>query len=62
MLQKIFFIEKIEKESNSVNTVYSVMVLALCTVVDGHLSMYQVSFNSCIFSEICPGHHFNFKL
>ena len=39
------FIAKIKKGSNSVNTDYKVMVLALCHFPHGPLSVYQVSFN-----------------
>ena len=36
------FIAKIKKESNSVNTVDRVMILAFCTYSDGPLLMYQI--------------------
>ena len=39
---------KKKKETNSVNTVDRVMVLALCTFADGPLSMHSVSFNSLV--------------
>ena len=38
--------EKSRKENNSVITCDRAMVLALCTFSDGHLAMYQISFNS----------------
>ena len=44
MLQTSFFNAKIKKESNSVNTGDSVMVLAFCNFLHGPLSVYQVSF------------------
>ena len=34
------FIAKMKKESNSVNTVNGVIILALCTFADDPLSMY----------------------
>ena len=37
-----FFMPKIKKENNSVNTVDMVMILAFCTYSDGPLLMYQV--------------------
>ena len=44
-------IAKIKKESNSVNTIDRVMILALCTFADGPLSMYQISLNSLIYFQ-----------
>ena len=41
----ILFIIKMKKGSNFVNTVDSVMVVALCNSPHGPLSLYQVSFN-----------------
>ena len=41
-----------KKESNSVNTVDRVMMLAFCTFSGGTLSMYQVSFNSLVYFQI----------
>ena len=45
-------IAKIRKGNNSVITCDRVMVLALCTFSDGHLSMYQVSLNSLLYFQI----------
>ena len=45
-------IAKIRKGNNSVITSDRVMVLALCTFSDGHLSMYQVSLNSLLYFQI----------
>ena len=45
------FIAKIKKGSNYVNTVDRVSILALCTFIDGLLSMYQVSFNSNVYFQ-----------
>ena len=39
-----FFIAKIKKESNSINTSDRIMVLAFCNSLYGPLSVYQVSF------------------
>ena len=44
-----------KKESNSVNTVDRIMVLALCTSANGPLSLYQVSFNCLVqFQRYAP--------
>ena len=44
-------IAKIKTGSNSVITCNRVTVLAPCTISDGHLSMYQVSFDSLLFFQ-----------
>ena len=46
-----FNIAKIRKGNNSVITCDIVTVLALCTFSDGHLLMYQVSFNSLLYFQ-----------
>ena len=52
-----FFIAKIKKTSNSVNTVDRVMILAVCTSSNGLLSMYKVSFNSLVYFQIQRKYH-----
>ena len=42
---------KIRKENNSVIIHDIITVLELCTSSDGHLSMYQVSFNSLLYFQ-----------
>ena len=54
-------IAEIRKGSNFVNTGDRVMVLAFCDFSHGPLSIYQVSFNSHILSEICSGQSFYCK-
>ena len=44
-------IAKTRKGSNSVNTGERIMVLAFCHFPYGHLSIYQVSFNSLIYFQ-----------
>ena len=44
-------IAKIRNGSNSEITCDRVTILALCTSSDGHLSMYQVSFNSLLYFQ-----------
>ena len=44
MLRTSFFIAKIKKGSNSVNTGERVMVLAFCNSLHSPLSLYQVSY------------------
>ena len=46
MLLDKLIIAKIKMESNSANTCNRVNVLALCTISEGNLSMYQVSLDS----------------
>ena len=53
-------IAKIRNGNNSLITCDRSTVLTLCTSSDGHLSMYQVSFNSL--SEICSGQAFYCKI
>ena len=45
------FMAKMKKESNSINTVDRVMILAFCTSADSPLSMYQISFNSLVYFQ-----------
>ena len=45
MLRTSFFIAKIKKGSNSVNTGENVMVLAFCNSLHSPLSLYQISYN-----------------
>ena len=58
------FIAKIKKESNSINAVDRVTILASCTSADGPLSMYQVSFNSLLvyFQRYAPDKLFIAKM
>ena len=44
-------IAKIKMGSNSKITCNRVTVLALCTLSDGHLSMYQVSFDYLLYFQ-----------
>ena len=53
-------IANIRNGNNSLITCDRSTVLTLCTSSDGHLSMYQVSFNSL--SEICSGQAFYCKI
>ena len=51
MLQTNLLLQKLKRQNKSVNTVDRVMILAFCTFFDGHLSMYQVSFNSLAYFQ-----------
>ena len=51
MLQTSLLLQKLEREITLKITCDRVTVLALCTSSDGHLSMYQVSFNSLLFLQ-----------
>ena len=63
MLQTSLLLQKIRKENNSEITCDRVMVLALCTSSDGHLTMYQVSFNSLLyFQRYAPDKLFTAKI
>ena len=53
-----FFKRAYKKEGNSVNTGDTVMVLALCNSSHDPLSVYQVSFNSFVYFQICSGRAF----
>ena len=44
-------IANIKMGSNSVITCNRVTVLALCTISDSHLSMYQISFDSLLYFQ-----------
>ena len=44
-------IANIKTRSNSIITCNRVTVLALCTISGGHLSMYQVSFDSLLYFQ-----------
>ena len=52
-------IAKIKMGSNSVITCNRVTVLALCTISDGCLSMYQVSFDSLLYFQRYAPDKFN---
>ena len=52
-------IAKIKMGSNSVITCYRVTVLPLCTISDGCLSMYQVSFDSLLYFQRYAPDKFN---
>ena len=51
MLQTSLLFLKIRTGSNSVIICKRATVLALCTVSDGHLSMYQVSVDSLLYFQ-----------
>ena len=55
------FIANIKRSSKSVNTVDRGMILAVCTTPDGPLSMFQASFNSPVYFQICSGQAFYCK-
>ena len=52
---------KIKTGSNSIITCNRVTVLALCTISDGHLSMYQVSFDSLLYFQKYAPDKFNIE-
>ena len=52
-------IAKIKTGCNSLITCNRVTVLALCTISDGHLSMYQVSFDSLVYFQRYAPDKFN---
>ena len=52
-------IAKIKMGSNSVFTCNRVTVLALCTISDGHLSLYQLSFASLLYFQRYAQDKFN---
>ena len=52
-------IAKIKMGRNSVITCNRIIVLALCTISDGHLSMYQVSFDSLLYFQRYASDKFN---
>ena len=49
MLKDKLIIAKVKMGSNLVNTCNKVTVLVLCTISDGHLSIYQVSFDFLLY-------------
>ena len=51
MLQTCLLLQKLGREITVVITCDRVTVLALCTSSDGHLSTYQVSFNSLLYFQ-----------
>ena len=59
MLRTSLLLQKLKMGSNSVITCNRVTVLALCTISDGHLSMYQVSFDSLLYFQRYAPDKFN---